>query len=313
LEVGLGNSELARPRVDFCRPTVDRRRPKLTVGQPSGRAPSILGSAAGARPAGAHSASSSWRAETARAHPRTAGASRSPAIAAAESSLSAGILRPPAITSRCSRSITHVRKEKCPFVVVSRAVINPNRGFLAFARDTHDAATRLPLAGLTAAKPSPGSTEPSAATAEPSGRLRRRATPASLRRLRKTSRQPAPKASALLASTRLLLLAGCRRNTRAHRDKLKVAVRDRILVLLAKETLLHEDVHGRREVSGPHFPLIEIDRARVLFAAEDELRLFLPLHLVAPDRHRHRHQEHHHSDAHQQCSHRISALTALTL
>jgi hypothetical protein len=302
-----GFREWARTAVDFSRPTADRRRPKLTVGQPSERAPSILGPATGAGPAGADPAGSSWRAQTARAHPRSAEASRTPPIAASGSSLSAGVLRRSATTARSSGTITHVREQERPFVVVSGAVINPNRRFLALARDTHDAAARLTLADLT--KPSAD---------EPSGRLGHRSTTSALRRLRKTGRQPASPAttllaSARLASARLLLLTWCRRNTGTDRDQLKVAVRDRILVLLAKETLLHEDVDVRRKVSRPHLPLIEVYRARVLLAAEDELRLLLPLHLMAPDRHRHRHQEHHDSDAHQQRSHRISALTALTL
>jgi hypothetical protein len=183
-------------------------------------------------------------------------------------------------------------------------VINPNRGFLALARDTHDAAARLALSDLTGAKPS---------TAEPSRLLRRRGTATELRGLRKTRRRPASPSCAPLASALLGLLTWTLRSAHADRNQLKIAVRNRILVLLAKETLLHEDVDRRRKVSGPHFALIEIDGARVLLAPEDELRLFLPLHLMAPDRHCHRHQEHHDSDAHQQCSHRISALTALTL
>ena len=296
-----------RAAVDFSRPMADRRRPKLTVARPSERAPSILGPATGSRPAWADPAGSSWCAQAAGRHPWSVEGSRIPPVAASGSSLSAGGLRRAATTTRSAGAITHVREQERPFVVVSGAVIKPNRGFLALARDTHDAAGHLPpLADLTATKAS--ATEPSG------GLLRRGATPAVLRRLRRTSRQPAPAASALLAPARLLLLlTRYRRNTGADRDKLKVAVRDRILVLLAKETLLHEDVDVRRKVSRAHLPLIEVYRARVLLAAEDELRLFLPLHLMAPHRHRHRHQEHHDSDAHQQCSHRKSALTVLTL
>ena len=306
---------MARTVVDFSRPRADRRRPKLTVGRPSERAPSILGPATGSRrPARADPAGSSWRARAAGRHPWSVEASRIPPVPASGSSLSAGVLRRAATTARSSGAITHVREQERPFVVVRGAVIRPNRGFLALARDTHDAAGHLPpLADLTAAK---------ASATEPSAGLRRGATPAALRRLRKTSRQPAPAASALasallaralLARARLLLLTRYRRNTGADRDKLKVAARNWVLVLFAKETLLHEDVDVRRKVSRPHLSLIEVYRARVLLAAEDELRLFLPLHLMAPDRHRHRHQQHHDSDAHQQCSHRKSALTALTL
>ena len=304
--------EWARTVVDFSRPRADRRRPKLTVGELSERVPSILGPAT--RSAGAAATRTAWRAENWAPSLRCPQVSRTPTIAASGSSLSAGVLLPAATPARSSRAITHVREQERPLVVVRGAVIDPNRSFLALARDTHDAAARLTLACLSSAK---------ASADEPSGGLRCGTTTPALRRLRKPTlrrlQEPTRRhgstaaASALLVSPRRLLLTWDRRNTGADGNKLEVTVRDRILVLLAKEFLLHEDVHVRREVSRPHLPLIEVHRARVLLAPEDELRLFLPLHLMAPDRHRHRHQEHHDADAHQQCSHRISALTVLTL
>jgi hypothetical protein len=145
------------------------------------------------------------------------------------------------------------------------------------------------------------------------GRLRPRGAPAAGRLRKAALSSPGTACPTLASAAGLLLLTGYRRGTCPDRNDLKVAVRDRILVLLPKETLLHEYVDARRKVSRPHLPLIQVDRARVLLAPENELRLFLPLHLMAPDRHRHRHEERHDSDTHQQCSHRIPALAALTL
>ena len=82
----------------------------------------------------------------------------------------------------------------------------------------------------------------------------------------------------------------------------------RILEFLPQETLLHENVDTRREVAGTHLARIEIDGARVLLAAEDQLRFLLAFRLRSPHRHRDRHEHHQDGNAHEQRRHRVPAF-----
>ena len=65
----------------------------------------------------------------------------------------------------------------------------------------------------------------------------------------------------------------------------EVAVRDRVLVLLAQELLAQQDIDVGRERVGV-LALVQRDRARVLPGAEDELGFLLALDRLLPDRHR---------------------------
>jgi hypothetical protein len=100
----------------------------------------------------------------------------------------------------------------------------------------------------------------------------------------------------------------------ADGDDLELSVLShRVLVFLAEEPLLNEDVDAWREVAGSHLPLVMVDGPRILLAAEDELDFLFPLRLVPPDGHGDRHQHHHDRERDQQRRHRIPALTFLTL
>ena len=99
----------------------------------------------------------------------------------------------------------------------------------------------------------------------------------------------------------------------ADRDDLELPVLGhRILIFLAQESLLDEDVDALGEVARAHLSLEVVDGPGVLLSAENELRFLLPLRLVPPDRHRHGHQQHHDGEADQQRRHGISPLTVLT-
>jgi hypothetical protein len=87
----------------------------------------------------------------------------------------------------------------------------------------------------------------------------------------------------------------------------------RVLVLLTEEPLLHEDIERWGVVGAPHFAGVEVDRTRVLLPTEDQFRFFLALRVVTPHGHQDGHQERHDADAHQEHSHRVAALAALTL
>ncbi len=105
------------------------------------------------------------------------------------------------------------------------------------------------------------------------------------------------------------LLAGARRaDDFARRKQPEFPIlRERILVLLSKELLCHQDVDVRRpaasELAAP-----ELDRARILARAPDELRFFLALGLVPPHRHRHGHKDAHDRNRDQQGRHRVPML-----
>jgi len=75
---------------------------------------------------------------------------------------------------------------------------------------------------------------------------------------------------------------------------------------------LHEYIETGRIVAAAHLPHIEIDPARNLLAAEDQLGFLFTLCLGSPHGHRDGHHDHHDADADQQRRHRVSALTALT-
>jgi hypothetical protein len=97
------------------------------------------------------------------------------------------------------------------------------------------------------------------------------------------------------------------------RDEVPLSLfRHRVLVFLAKEPALDQDVEAGRVVSAARLAHVEIDRARDLLSTEDELRFLFALRLGSPDGHRDGHQHHHYADADQQCRHRIPALAALT-
>lgn len=130
----------------------------------------------------------------------------------------------------------------------------------------------------------------------------------------------------LVANRRLLALAddtndagalGCPLTATPTRllplvERLEVVIGHRVFVFLAQELPLHQRVDRRRVLIVVLRP-IEIDRERVLLHPEEQLGLFLPLRLVAPDRQQRRHHDPHHRHCHQARRHRIPALAALTL
>ncbi len=177
-------------------------------------------------------------------------------------------------------------------------MIDADRRFLALADDPHD-----PAAGntLLAAKGGAGRAETlrRLGRAPPPLRLQARLTAAAaaLGRLPRNAR---------LAGNALL-------QPRRNGDNLEIVARHRVLVLLAQEALLDEDVDAGRKIAGTGLALVEVDRSRVLLAPEDELGFTLALHFMPPHRHRDRHKKHHDADAHEQSRHGIAALGVLTL
>ena len=71
---------------------------------------------------------------------------------------------------------------------------------------------------------------------------------------------------------------------------------------------LHEQIDARRQTLS--LRLEQTDGADVLLPAPHELRLFLPLSVVAPHGERNRHQYGHHCHGDEQCGHRVTACSA---
>ena len=172
-----------------------------------------------------------------------------------------------------------------PLVVTRGAAVGADRGLLALAANSRDAARHL------------------------AGRLRRRVAPAWGR----------SKAAACARRSPARLVGACSRYTRLLRAELQrqelAVFRHRVLVFLAQEPVLDQKVEARGQcvrqvgVLEPE----EGNRARVLLAAEDELGLFFPLRLVTPDWHRDRQQNGHDGERDEQRRHGISALRVVTL
>ena len=168
-----------------------------------------------------------------------------------------------------------------PLVVVIAIQEQPDRLFLALAADAlHAAGNRVAEPGRVAVR------------TETAGRGRRSAGNRLLR----------PAASRLRRS-----LHASRIGIRG-RDPLEVCVRDRVLVSLPEEALLHEVVDARRQRLGLHVE--EPDRAHVLLTAPDQLLFFFPLGVVPPHRQRDRHQHRHDGKHHEQGRHGVAAVTA---
>src|SRR5690606_19512494 len=148
-------------------------------------------------------------------------------------------------------------------VVVGGAVVDADRGFLALAADRHD-----PAAAASPAKLLPA-TQPRA-------------------RLVAAAAEPARPAAALSRRPPLWT-----RLVRANRQRQELAVLcHRILVFLAEVASLHEHVDARR-ILAAILRLEQVDRARVLLAAKDQLGFLLSLHLLTPYRQQGRHEDRH--------------------
>jgi hypothetical protein len=87
----------------------------------------------------------------------------------------------------------------------------------------------------------------------------------------------------------------------------EVSVGDWILVLLPKETLLSQNIHGRRRRVRV-LPFVQADRVRVLQPSKDEFIFFFTLRGLPPDGHDHGHQHGHHAQRDEQRRHRVAAL-----
>lgn len=170
------------------------------------------------------------------------------------------------------------REDELPLVVVRGALVEPNRrvGGLAGHPD-HAPAGAGRAAGL--AWPAGGRTP-----------LRAAGRPAATAWRGWGTAPPGPRAAGDLRGEEDLELA-----IRGHR----------VLVLLAQEPLLDEQVDVRRERAG-ELALEEGDGARVLLAPEHQLGFLLAGRLVPPDRHGERHQHAHDGDAHEQRGHRVA-------
>jgi hypothetical protein len=160
-----------------------------------------------------------------------------------------------------------------PFVVVTAALVESDRRFLALAHDTEDP-TRTNL---------------------------RTESTGGWRLPRRRRRRPAPAAT---IPNRCL-------DVRADIERLELAVRrHRIFVFFSEEPLLHEDVEVRRPGTRAHLSFPPADRADVLFAPEDKLRFLFALGLVAPGRKDRRHHYGHHPQGDQQPRHGVATLDA---
>jgi hypothetical protein len=163
------------------------------------------------------------------------------------------------------------------------AVVNADRGILVRADDGHYSAASTHAAGLTSAK-----TRTRLATAA-------------------NTETWLVAAASLRAGSRLRSwLVG------ANGQRQKILTVGGILPFLPQISPLNERVDAGRILSGI-LDGIEVDRARVLFAAKGELRFLLPLHLLPPHRQQRGHHDRHDRDAYQHRRQRVSPLAALTL
>jgi len=196
------------------------------------------------------------------------------------------------LSSGGARSVADAAEQEQPFVVVSAAsFVQAECRFLALASDAHDSTAS---AGSRAA-----------------GEWRRRRRRISRRRRAEASRRgPRTAASDPWRLLRRTSLSG---NSARGQDHIPLPIlRHGVLVFLSNEAALHEYIETGRIVAAAHLPHIEIDPARNLLAAEDQLGFLFTLCLGSPHGHRDGHHDHHDADADQQRRHRVSALTALT-
>ena len=214
-----------------------------------------------------------------------------------------------ALTPRHAWAVADVAEQELPLVVVcSGSFVEPKRGFLALAANTHESA-----AGLPAGADLPAGKGGLRLTGERRLRSSRGHCGRSLRRSGRRCAQAGGWPAAAAARLLLWRRAALARHAAARQDQIPFAAfRHRILVFLAKEPALHQHVDVGGEIPAPHLARVEVDPARDLLAAKHELRFFFALRLGSPDGHRHGHEEHHDPDADQQCRHRVSALVALT-
>jgi len=202
-----------------------------------------------------------------------------------------GLIRTAALSRRAAHTRRLLPRDvlEDPLVVVVAAVVETNRGFLALADDannagleTDGAASRCTeTAGLCASCSSP-----------------------SLARWRR--RRSATRACAAGCLWRLL------RDGRVRREEIEILAGDRVLVFLAEEFLIDQDVDICRQRAW-QFTAVQLDGASVLLAAEDQLLFLLPLGRLLPDRHGDRHHDGHHADADEQHGHGVAALADAAL
>jgi hypothetical protein len=191
--------------------------------------------------------------------------------------------------ARYTWPVAHAAEQEQPLVVVSAAsFVEAERRFLAFAPDAHDSAAGSLAAG------------------EWRGAGRRIAGRWSAQACR--WRAGASTAAGLLRSRTSL----ARDSARGKDDVPLSVLGHRVLVFLAKETTLHQNVEAGWIITAAHLAHVEIDGACDLLTPEHEFGFLFALRLSAPNRHRDAHHDHHDADADQQCGHRVSALAALT-
>ena len=239
------------------------------------------GIAAGTRTARTRTARTStagaW-AGTAKSAGRTTAAGKAdgrlerPGVGRRTTALAAAPRLAPALRTPLRAAAPRLRRhvEERPLVVVVAPLVEANRFFLALAADAGDPARNRPAA-------------------EARGLLGR------LLRL--------PRAATL----RVLGAAGRTSDLARHAagaDQFEVLTGDRVLVFLAEEVAVHQQVHAVRE--GLRARLVEPKGPHVLLAAEDELLFLLALGLVAPHRKGRAHQDRHHGHRDQQRRHGVA-------
>jgi hypothetical protein len=185
--------------------------------------------------------------------------------------------------------VAHAAKQEQPLVVVSAAsFVEAERRFLALAPDAHDS-----TAGCLAAR-----------------EWRRAGRRIAGRWSAQACRRPA---GASTAAGLLRSRTSLARDSARGKDDVPLSLfGHRILVLLAKETTLHQNVEAGWIIAAAHLAHVKVDGACDLLTPEHEFGFLFALRLGAPNRHRDAHHDHHDADADQQRRHRVSALAALT-
>ena len=211
-------------------------------------------------------------ARTARSNPR-AWTTRP---ATSRHSRTAGHSRATGLTRRTGTR-RQARVDELPLVVFRAPSVNANRVFLARARDANQ-----PAAAARRARP-------------------RRALACGLASLARLARLPRLPWLPLLARLARALEGGGSGIYQAE-----ILPGDRVLVLLAEEFLLNEDVDIRRICA--EFPHVQVDRVDVLLTAKGQLRLLLPPHFVAPDRQNGRHEDGHDGEHRQESGHGVAGV-----
>lgn len=112
------------------------------------------------------------------------------------------------------------------------------------------------------------------------------------------------RASLTLAISQVLYLA---RHPPARGDRLEVVIRDRVLVLLPKKSLLDQDIDRRRKGVGV-LALKQSHGPRVLPPAPNQLFFPLAFGKVGPDRQRHAHQNGHHAESDKERGHGVATI-----